>query len=65
MSNPVKRKSAFFQNNAQLLVPLIALGLLIIFNLLRDPGFFSVELATNNDGNPVLHNQTMEVTICI
>ena len=61
MSNPVKRKSAFFQNNAQLLVPLIALGLLIIFNLLRDPGFFSVELATNNDGNPVLQGNLISI----
>ena len=25
----------------QLLIPLIALGMLLLFNLLRDPGFFS------------------------
>ena len=61
MSNPSERRSAFFQKNAQLLVPLIALGLLVIFNLLRDPSFFTVEFATNNDGNPVLQGNLISI----
>ena len=61
MSEPIRRKNTFFQNNAQLLVPLIALGLLIVFNLIRDPSFFSVELATNNDGNPVLQGNLISI----
>ena len=61
MSGKTNKQSTFFQKNAQLLVPLIALGLLIIFNLIRDPGFFSVELATNNDGNPVLQGNLISI----
>ncbi len=61
MSAVQKKKSTFFQNNAQLLVPLIALGLLVIFNLFRDPSFFSVEIATNNDGNPVLQGNLISI----
>ena len=61
MSGITKKRSAFWQNNAQLLVPLIALGLLVIFNLFRDPGFFSVELTTNNDGNPVLQGNLISI----
>ena len=39
---------------SQLLVPLVALALIILFNLFRDPGFFSISLAKNNLGNAVL-----------
>lgn len=46
---------------AMLLVPLIALGLLIIFNLIRDPSFFSVELTTNNQGNAVLAGNLISI----
>lgn len=38
----------------QLAIPLTALALLFLFNLIRDPGFFSVVVNINNDGNPVL-----------
>ena len=38
----------------QLLIPLIAICLLIIFNLFRDPGFFSIETKLNTNGNTVL-----------
>ena len=30
---------------SQLMIPLISLGVLIIFNLIRDPGFFSIGLS--------------------
>ena len=38
----------------QLLIPLIALAILLLFNLFRDPGFFSIRVAVNNAGNRVL-----------
>ncbi len=38
----------------QLFIPLLALFLLAIINLIVDPGFFKVTLGTNNEGNPVL-----------
>ena len=52
-----KRKS----NLSQLLVPLAALLALIIFNLIRDPGFFSVELSANNNGDPVLKGNLISI----
>ncbi len=44
-----------------MLVPLIALGLLVIFNLIRDPGFFSIEMTTNNQGNAVLAGNLISI----
>ena len=38
----------------QLFIPLMALLLLAVVNLIVDPGFFKVSLGTNNAGNPVL-----------
>ena len=38
----------------QLFIPLIALLLLVIFNLATDPGFFKITLEPNNAGNLVL-----------
>ena len=35
-------------------IPLMALLLLVVINLVVDPGFFKVTLGTNNAGNPVL-----------
>ena len=42
------KKSGFLKKSgiAQLMIPLIALGVLIIFNLIRDPGFFSISVST-------------------
>ncbi len=45
----------------QLMIPLIALGILILFNLIRDPGFFAIEIATNNDGNQVLSGNLISI----
>ena len=53
----LKKKSSL----GQLMIPLIALGILILFNLLRDPGFFSIEMATNNDGNQVLSGNLISI----
>ncbi len=38
----------------QCFIPLIALLLLVAFNLIADPGFFKITLADNSAGNPVL-----------
>ena len=43
------------------MIPLIALGILILFNLIRDPGFFSIEMAVNNDGNNVLSGNLISI----
>ena len=61
MSQKSLKQRTFFQNNAQLLVPLIALALLVVFNLFRDIGFFSIELTYNNDGNPVLQGNLISI----
>ena len=38
----------------QLVIPLVALAILIVFNLFRDVGFFSIGISVNNSGNKVL-----------
>jgi len=49
------------KNNAQLVIPLLALLALVIFNLIRDPGFFSIELRQNSLGNMVLSGNLISV----
>lgn len=38
----------------QCFIPLMALLLLVVFNLIADPGFFKITLADNSAGNPIL-----------
>ena len=45
----------------QLVIPLTALALLFLFNLIRDPGFFEVVVKINNSGNPVLGGNLISV----
>ncbi len=45
----------------QLLIPLIAMGLLILFNLFRDPGFFAIKVAQNSMGNRVLTGNLVSI----
>jgi simple sugar transport system permease protein len=45
----------------QLAIPLIAIALLVIFNLIRDPGFFSVSITHNNNGNAVLAGNLISI----
>ena len=52
MSKASDKKRRFLINNSQLLVPLIAILLLVIFNLIRDPSFFSVGLAPITTATP-------------
>ena len=45
----------------QLFIPIMALLLLAVINLIVDPGFFKVTLRTNNDGNPVLSGSLITI----
>ena len=56
-----EKTSQFFSKNSQLLIPLIAIALLVIFNLIRDPSFFSVGIASNNNGDPVLQGNLIAI----
>ena len=47
--------------HAQLLVPLLSILLIMVFNLIRDPSFFSVYMSTNNLGNPVLAGNLISI----
>jgi simple sugar transport system permease protein len=44
-----------------LIVPLLALFLIIIFNVIRDPSFFSVKLVVNNEGNTVFSGNLISI----
>lgn len=57
----MSQKKRAFSGIGQLIIPLVALGLLILFNLLRDPGFFSIGIATNNSGNKVLTGNLISI----
>ncbi|WRS28654.1 ABC transporter permease [Oscillospiraceae bacterium MB08-C2-2] len=61
MRRGIYRSTAFKNEYSQLIIPLIALALLVLFNLLRDPGFFSVGLTTNNQGNTVLAGNLISI----
>lgn len=53
----VRRRST----NAQLLIPLASIALIVLFNLIRDPGFFSIGLTANNEGNIVLAGNLVSI----
>ena len=48
--------SSFFAEltRNQLFIPMAALLLLLVFNLIMDPGFFKITLGYNSAGYPVL-----------
>ncbi|MBQ7850251.1 MAG: ABC transporter permease [Clostridia bacterium] len=50
-----------WNKHAQLLVPLLSIMLIVVFNLIRDPSFFSIGLSTNNLGNPVLTGNLISI----
>ena len=57
-------KKSFSQKLAgfsQLVIPLIALALLLLFNLFRDPGFYAIGIAMNNSGNPVFTGNLISI----
>ena len=45
----------------QLAIPIIAVALLLLFNLIRDPLFFSISVTTNNYGNKVLSGNLISI----
>lgn len=47
--------------SSQLIIPIIALFILVIFNLIRDPSFFSIGIKTNNLGNKVLTGNLISI----
>ena len=57
----MKKQASRSNPFSQLMIPLIALALLIVFNLIRDPGFFSVVLTQNNLGNDVLAGNLISI----
>lgn len=61
MSNQVKKSSGKWAMNSQLIIPLLSILLLVVFNLIRDPSFFSVTITTNNAGNPVLAGNLISI----
>ncbi len=56
MANNVRSGSGFFGKliHNQIFIPLAAMLLLILFNLVFDPSFFKITLGQNAAGNPVL-----------
>ena len=61
-----KTNSRKKQDMSQLIIPLAALGILILFNLIRgiaigDLGFFSITTRVNNDGNTVLAGNLISI----
>lgn len=55
--NEVKKSNDnFFMNivRNQMFIPLLALAILALFNLIADPGFIKISIKENNMGNPVL-----------
>lgn len=45
----------------QLFIPIVALLVLVIFNLIVEPSFFKVIVRINNDGNPTLAGNIIDV----
>ena len=56
-----KIKKFFKGNFGQLAIPIVAICFLILFNLIRDPSFFSVGISHNNDGNIVLAGNLISI----
>ena len=55
------KKNSFAAIFGPLAIPLIAIGLLVVFNLIRDPSFFSIEIKHNIDGNAVLSGNLITI----
>ena len=56
-----KLQKFFSGGIGQLTIPIISILILIIFNLFRDPGFFSIGIMHNNDGNIVLAGNLISI----
>ena len=57
-----KNSKSFLKSGlGQLTIPVIAICALIIFNVIRDPSFFSIEIAQNNYGNAVIAGNMISI----
>ena len=54
-------KNIFSNGLGQLTIPIIAIIILVGFNLFRDPSFFSIEITQNNEGNNVLTGNLISI----
>ena len=57
----MKQKPKASSGFGQLLIPLVALGILIVFNIFRDISFFSIGMRVNNSGNMVLTGNLISI----
>ncbi|MBR5094862.1 MAG: ABC transporter permease [Oscillospiraceae bacterium] len=57
----MKKKREEGSGLGQLLIPLVALGILVVFNLFRDISFFSIGIRVNNAGNAVLTGNLISI----
>lgn len=48
-------------SQSQLIIPVFSLLVLVIFNLIRDPSFFSITMKVNNSGNKVLAGNIVSI----
>ncbi len=55
------RSIALFGSMKQLIIPVAALAVLILFNLIADPSFFRIGIEQNNAGNPVLSGNLISI----
>ena len=61
MANHQKKSAINWSNHSQLIVPLLSILLLVVFNLIRDPSFFSLSLSVSNSGNTVLTGNLVSI----
>ena len=61
MMKDLQKSKRLKSEYTQLMVPLLAIALLLIFNLLRDPRFFSISLIVNNSGNKVFAGNLISI----
>jgi len=61
MARDLRKASRLRNEYSQLLVPVIAIVALVVFNLIRDPSFFSISLTVNNEGNHVLTGNLISI----
>ena len=54
-------KNLFKNGLGQLTIPIIAIFLLVVFNLIEDPSFFAIGITHNNDNNIVLAGNLISI----
>ncbi len=64
MTKELKKSNGNFFSNLvrqQMFIPIVALAILALFNLIADPSFFKISLIENNLGNPVLNGSLIQI----